>query len=124
MVINGGKRLDLAVLALMQASAVRTLVIANAACERGDLKGVRMPPGVSAPPIRAIRGRATNCLKAFSKAPLSTYQQTPDAAALAANEQHRPCRFDASCPYLAQIESHILQQVGAVFDSQAPGLAN
>jgi len=56
MVINGGKRLDLAVLALMQASAVPTLVIANAAYERGDLKAVQLPPGVSAPPVRAIRG--------------------------------------------------------------------
>ena len=55
MVINGGKRLDLAVLALMQASAVPTLVIANAAYERGDLKAVQLPPGVSAPPVRAIR---------------------------------------------------------------------
>jgi hypothetical protein len=60
MVTNERKHLDPTALALKQASVVRTLVIAKAAYERGVLKAVQLPPGVSAPPVREIRVSATN----------------------------------------------------------------
>jgi integrase len=88
---------------------------------RSALAAVKSDAGIIALTVHGLR-RSFSLLGEAAGAPAGAIAQVMGHKPSATAEGYRPRSVDALRPYLAQIEAHILQQAGIVFDAKtAPG---